>query len=159
MRRHDLKIRPHIYIYIYTHTSFISKSCFLSVVSKKIMSKQKFSVEVLHLVWKFDEDRIYNEKKIDTRFYIWKPIFNFTWIGGTSENIKIDCINYILTKFGAITICMILLLTAALRGLRIRLSKNVVFPASILSFHTFVKYVFKMYEWDMIENCRQRWPI
>ena len=100
------------------YTSFISKSCFLCVVSKEIMSKQKFSVEVLHLVWKFDEDRIYNEKIFfDTRFYIWKPIFNFTQseIGGTSENIKIDRINNIFTKFGPfITICMILPLTTAL---------------------------------------------
>ena len=45
------------------------------------------------------------------------PIFNFTHseIAGTSKNIKIDCINYVSTKFGAfITICTILPLTAAL---------------------------------------------
>ena len=35
-----------------------------------------------------------------TRFYIWNPIYSFTQseIGGTSENIKIDCINYIYTN-------------------------------------------------------------
>ena len=79
--------RPNIY-------EFLSKNCFLYVVQKK----QKFSFEVIHLVQKFGEDRIFNEQYFWTQDSIFEsPIFNFTHSGiaGTGENIKIDCINYV----------------------------------------------------------------